>query len=286
MELSRWRVCGRIVVLAACLLSGTARAEEGADLGAEARDPTASVTMLQFRVDHVASFHNLEDADQTTFILQPVIPFAWGEQRHIARITLPYVVEGPDWGLLAEEQADAATGNATPPNYVPTEDKTGLGDTALFDFMVYDAPWEGRYFVGLSATLPTATDPALGSEKWSLGPAAGAIVKSGELMLGGIALSNFSVAGDSDRDDISTLTFQPFGSYGLGDGWSVELSEIAYNYDLKAGKWTSIPLGGRVAKMTKAGKVPLRLFVDAEYNFADSVVAPEWTFRFAVVPLL
>ncbi len=37
--------------------------------------------------------------------------------------------------------------------------------------------------------------------------------------------------------------------------------------------------------MTKFGKQPVRMFAEAEYNFADSRVAPEWTFRVAIVPL-
>ena len=286
MALDRRWVCSGVIALVALIFSSKSQAAEDADLAAQARDPTASITMLQMRIDYVSDFHNLPDADQTRFVLQPIIPFKIGDQRHIARITLPYTLAGPDWGLLAEEQAREETGNTIPPNYVPTADKTGLGDTAAFDFLVYDAPWSGRYFVGLSAILPTATDPALGSEKWALGPAAGAIVTSGDLMLGGIILSNFSVAGADDRDDISTLTLQPLASYGLKKGWSVELSEITYNYDLESGQWTSIPLGARVAKLGKLGKLPCRFYVDAEYNFADSTVSPEWTYRFAVVPLL
>jgi hypothetical protein len=234
-------------------------------------------------VSHNPNFHNLEGADQTRFVLMPVIPFKTGKLQHIARITLPYVAAGPDWGALAEEDQ----GNAIPPNYVPTQDKTGLGDTALFDLLIFPAPWKGgRIAAGLSALLPTATDPALGTEKWSLGPAVGGLVQSGKLLAGGILLANFSIAGASDRDDVRTLTFQPFGSYGLDKGWSVELSEMMFNYDFNSGQWGSLPLGARVGKMTKWGKLPVRLYGDVEYNFADSGVAPEWTFRFAVVPLL
>lgn len=272
------------LALAFTSILASARADE--DLAAAARDPTAPVTQLQVRADHVSGYHNLPGADQTRFVLQPVIPFNVGERPHIARITVPYVAAGPDWAGLSATDTDA-TAVALPPNFVPTEDQTGLGDTSIFDFMMFDSPWyQGRLALGVSAILPTATDPALGSEKWSLGPAAGTVARLGDLTLGAIALANFSVAGKSDRDEVSALTIQPIGSYGLSNGWSLELSEISYNYDFKQGKWSTVPLGGRVAKLVQFGERSVRFYVDAEYNFADSAVAPEWTYRFAVVPLL
>ena len=255
----------------------------GEDLAQQARNPTASLTMLQIVGSYNSSFYNLEGADQTRFVLMPVIPFKTGKLQHIARVTLPYVADGPDWGTLAAGDP----GDALPPNLVPTADKTGLGDTALFDLLIFPAPWKGgRIAAGITAILPTASDPALGTEKWSLGPAFGGLVQSGKLLAGGIVLANFSVGGASDRDDVRVLTVQTFGSYGLANAWSVELSEMMFNYDFNSSRWTSLPLGGRLGKMTKMGKLPVRLYADAEFNFADKGVAPRWTFRFAFVPLL
>lgn len=287
-------MCTRVVIswaLIGLLGVGIGMAEEekagGEDLAQQARDPTGSLTMLQIRVDHVNSFHNLEGADETRIVLQPIIPFKLGNQQHIARITLPYVVAGPDWGTLSEEAAsDSVDGGSLPPNYVPTEDKTGLGDTGLFDFLIFNAPWKGRLALGISAIIPTATDPALGTGKWSLGPAAGALVQSDKILAGVIALSNFSFAGDSDRDNVQMLSIQILGSYGLSGGWSLELSEITYNYDFHTDRWTTVPFGLRVGKLAQIGKTPVRFYGDVEYNFADSAVASEWTYRFAVVPLL
>ena len=61
---------------------------------------------------------------------------------------------------------------------------------------------------------------------------------------------------------------------------------MAYNYDFKSDRWGALPLGGRVGKLVTLGSLPVRSYADVEYNFADSSVAPDWTFRFAVVPLL
>lgn len=282
-------VSARVVLTVALLLlmSATAQAQQqqagSQDLAQQARNPTASLTMFQVLLNYTPSFHNLPDANMTSITLQPVIPFTTGKLRHVARITLPYVANSPDWGTLAEEDQ----GNALPPNYVPTEEVNGLGDMSLFDLLIFPAPWKGgRIAAGVSAIIPTATDPALGTEKWSVGPAVGGLVQAGKFLGGGIVLTNFSFAGKSDRDNVQMMTLQPFASYGLGNGWSVETSMMMINYDFNTKTWTSVPLGGRIGKMVAFGKLPVRFFGEAEYNLADTGVTPKWTFRFAIVPLL
>ncbi len=256
--------------------------EKPANLASEARDPTASVTAFQIRYDLVSSFHNLPDATQGSIVLQPVIPWKLAGKPHVGRVTLGYTTSGPDWGDLAL----AAEAGNLPPNYVPPADKTGLGDLALVDFFIFDAPWSGRWGIGPALVVPTASDPALGSEKWSIGPAAVGIYRKGDLQLGLLGQGLFSIAGDSDRDDLNVISFQPFGGYGFAGGWSVGLSDMKFNYNLDAKQWVAASLGGRLEKLVQFGKLPTRLFVDVEYQFVDSIVAPEWTYRFSVVPLL
>jgi hypothetical protein len=255
-------------------------AEKSEDLAAAARDPTASVTAFAIRYDFITGFHNLDGADQQQLTLQPIIPWKLGDQKHIARVTLPYVTSGPDWGIIAEEAA-----GGLPPNYVPTAKKEGLGDTAAVDLLIFDTSW-GRQGIGGAIIMPTASDPALGSEKWSIGPAYVAITKKDNFQGGFLAQWLFSVAGKSDRDDINTLSLQPFGGFGFDGGWSVQNSEMVFNYDFENNKWASLPLGLRVEKLVTIGKLSARLYVDYEYNFNDSDVAPKSLFRFAFVPLL
>jgi hypothetical protein len=268
-----------VLVLSSGQAAG-ADAAGGESIAAAARDPTAPVTAFQIQYRYTSSFHNLPDADQGSLVLQPIVPWKWGEQRHITRVTVPYVTSGPDWGQLADS---AATG--IPPNFTPTGKQEGLADIAAVDLLIFDADW-GRWGVGAATVLPTASDPALGSEKWSVGPAFVAITTKGAWQMGALAQWLVSVAGESDRDDVNTLTLQPFGGYGFGKGWSVQLSEAVYNYDIERGRLTSIPLGLRVEKLVQIGDLPVRLYAEYEYNFKDSEVSPENIFRIAVVPLL
>lgn len=253
--------------------------EKVVSLAEQARDPTASLTAFAIRYDYVDSFYNLTDADQGQIVLQPIIPWKWGEQKHIARVTASYVTNAPDWGLLAEDAA-----NGTPPNYVPTEDQEGLADTAAVDLLIFDTSW-GRQGIGAAIIIPTASDPALGSEKWSIGPAYVAITKFDDVSAGFLAQWLFSVAGKDDRDDLNSFSLQPFAGYGFGDGWSVQLSEMNFNYDLEASRWNSLPLGGRIEKFVTIGGLPARVYLEYEHNFQDSGVAPADTIRIAFVPL-
>ena len=268
------------IMLLLILNVAAAAEEKGKSLAEQARDPTASLTAFAIRFDYIDSFHKLPNADQSQVVLQPIIPWKWGNQRHIARLTAAYVTSGPDWGILAEE-----TANAPPPNYVPTAKQEGLADIAAVDLLIFDTSW-GRQGVGAAVIMPTASDPALGSEKWTIGPAYVAITKFGEVSAGSLAQWLFSVAGKDDRDDVNSISVQPFAGYGFGDGWSVQLSDMNFNYDLKRDRWNNVPLGGRIEKLVTIGKLAARLYVEYEHNFADNEVAPENTIRIAFVPLL
>ena len=267
--------------LLALMLTPAAFAEEqGQSLAEKARDPTASLTAFAIRFDSITKFHNLPGADQSQFVLQPIIPWKWGEQIHIARLTVPYVAKAPDWGLLAEQ---AAAG--LPPNYVPTDQQKGLADMAAVDVMIFNTSW-GRQGFGAAIVMPTASDPALGTEKWSIGPAYVAITKFGPVSAGFLAQWLVSVAGDKDRDDVNSFGLQPFGGYGFGDGWSVQLSDMNFNYDVKNGRWNSIPLGVRMEKLVTIGNLAARLYAEYEHNFQDNDVAAANTIRIGFVPLL
>ncbi|MBJ6761701.1 hypothetical protein JGU66_13070 [Myxococcaceae bacterium JPH2] len=59
---------------------------------------------------------------------------------------------------------------------------------------------------GGTFALPTASDLRLGAGKLSLGPSALGVYTHGPLVAGLLATQVFSVAGDSERSDVSILT--------------------------------------------------------------------------------
>lgn len=64
----------------------------------------------------------------------------------------------------------------------------------------------------------------------------------------------FSVAGESDGDDVNSVTIQPFASYGLGNTWSLGTSFMAFNCNVEQSKWASLP------RMINARQIPLRVW--------------------------
>jgi hypothetical protein len=204
-------------------LTGERAAAADEDLAAQARDPTAAITAFQIRYDWTASLHNLPNQDLGTVVVQPVIPFKIGEQRHIARITASYVTNAPDLAGLG----GSIDQNPIPPNYIPTSNVRGLGDTSVVDVMLFDRDW-GRIGFGGALSVPTASNSALGTGKWWLGPAVVGIGRGGKWQSGLLGMGLFSFAGQSSRQSVSALTPQPFASYALGGNWSVGLSDVSY----------------------------------------------------------
>ena len=154
----------------------------------------------------------------------------------------------------------------------------------MVDVLIFPTAW-GRQGFGGALVMPTASDPALGSEKWSIGPAYVAITKIEKFQGGFLLQWLVSIEGEKERDDINSLTIQPFGGFGFEGGWSLNTSEMVFNYSFETSQWTSVPLGIRLEKLVKVGNLSARLYVDFEHNFADRGVAPENTIRFAFVPL-
>ena len=69
--------------------------------------------------------------------------------------------------------------------------------------------------------MPTASEDELGSGKWSLGPSFDYEYESGRWFAGAIAMQLWSVAGDSDRKDVSMLIVKPFVYYSLNENWNL-----------------------------------------------------------------
>lgn len=182
-----------------------------------------------------------------------------GGTNNIARLTLPYVTENGDG-------------------------ETGLADTTLFNLVAFDRSW-GRFGIGAVALLPTG-DEGVGAGKWALGPAFG-FAAQGEGVLWGLFNQNlFTVDERFGGPDVNVSTFQPLLTAQLGQGWSVGASEMTFVYDWDANEFTSLPLGVKVAKLTRLSGVPLQFTANYERNFYDEGFGPEDTVSFIVKVLL
>jgi hypothetical protein len=78
--------------------------------------------------------------------------------------------------------------------------------------------------------LPTATDTALGTGKWGVGPSAVALRQDGPWTYGLLTNHLWSFAGDGHRPDVNNTFLQPFLAYNTPTGFGVTLqTESTYS---------------------------------------------------------
>jgi hypothetical protein len=195
--------------------------------------------------------------------VQPVVPFRVGENWNvITRTILPIIYQ---------------------PTLAPgVGDVFGLGDLNPTFFLSPAKSGKLIWGIGPTLTFPTATDDALGSGKWSAGPAAVLLTMQGPWVFGALANNQWSFAGDGGRADVNALLIQPFVNYNLPDGWYItSVPIITANFE-GDNAWT-IPVGGGGGKIVKAGKLPLNLQLQAFWNAKKPAVAgADWSMRFNV----
>lgn len=244
--------------LAACAAHAQQGGESVEKVAAELANPLAPVTTLAAQVR--AEFGNgPQDQTHYTVRLQPSFfkPLP-GNAAFLLRTILPFrAIDFPG-------RVD------------------GVGDLTLVPYYVPDIT--RKVFVGYGASLgiPTASNDLLGSGKWTAGPAVIFAVTGQPLTWGALAQHAWSVAGPAERANLSVTTVQPFATYLLGGGWSLNLtSESSYNWQARTGSGWTIPLTAGVSRVVEFG--------GRYVNFGAAVVgypkkpdfAPDWELRFA-----
>ena len=144
---------------------------------------------------------------------------------------------------------------------------TGLGDINLFDIFLLSQS-DIQFGVGPLITLPTATDPSLGTGKWQGGLAAVAVSATKARLLGALVQWQHSFAGQSDRPTTQSLTVEPFGIFNLPGGWYIRSTGI-WTFDLQHGSYY-IPVGLGGGKAWKSGSTIYNAFIEPQYSVAHS----------------
>ncbi|HEY9643489.1 MAG TPA: hypothetical protein V6C57_23575, partial [Coleofasciculaceae cyanobacterium] len=166
------------------------------------------------------------------------------------------------------------------PELAPGVDSTfGLGDIFYQGFFSPKNSSSFTWGIGPAALLPTATDQVLGTGKWSIGPAAVGLVTSGPIVAGALVNNVWSVAGDSDRSDVSLLTLQPFFNYNFPGGWYINTSPIITANWLAAGEQWTVPIGGGFGRVFKIGRQPINASIGAYWNAVRPEGGADWTLR-------
>ena len=76
--------------------------------------------------------------------------------------------------------------------------------------------------LGFDLGFPTATEDILGTGKWLAGPSGLGVYLGRKWKIGALVQHYWDYAGDSDRDDLNVISFQPFGGYGFAGDKALE----------------------------------------------------------------
>lgn len=260
-------------LLAACTaLPAVARAgaaededAEAAELAKELQNPVASLISVPIQNNWDFGIGR-ENAMRYTANVQPVIPFSLGEQWNLITRTIVPVI-------YAEEPVEGFG------------DKAGLGDIVQSFFLSPKQPVGGWILGGGPAFLyPSATDDALGTEKFGLSPTIVVLRQQNGWTYGALSNHLWSVAGAGGRQDVNATFLQPFVSYTTKTFTTFGVNTES-TYDWQNEQWT-VPLNATVAQLVKIANQPIQLTLGARYYADRPARGPDWGLRFAVTFLL
>jgi len=255
----------------AALESGTASLEE---VGRQLSNPVGSVWNLVVQNNYSLNKGDITDDHKGQWLMtfQPVLPVPLTE----------------DWNLITRPVLPVVS-SPIPQFGGGWDRETGIGDLALMSLLSPADPRGLIWGLGPSFLFPTASKEVLGSDKYSIGPAAVGLFLNEKWVAGVLVQQWWSYAGDGDRQGVSQMALQYFLYRFLPNRWQVGLGSPIINANWKApsgDKWT-LPLGLGVAKTILIGRMPFQ--IQAEFSYA--VVHPDtygqrWNFRISLKPVI
>lgn len=256
------------------LFSYTAQAEEkvltAEEAAKELANPNTPLASLNFKSQFRLFDGGLPNADGQsgyTLLFQPSLPFPLDNGG--------LVFFRPAIPIIASQPIPGGSGFI---------EESGMGDI-VFDLAYAPKRDDGLLVAyGIVSSLPTATNDALGSDRFTLGPEIlyGKLTK--DYVLGVFPNHQWSIGGSGNKD-ISLTTIQVFASVLPGGGWNYG-SAPTLNYDWKSEQWT-VPLNFNFGKTIIWDKTPWKLSMEINYYVerADAF-APEWMIGFNITPVV
>jgi hypothetical protein len=245
----------------------SAKANDSADLAKKLANPVAALISVPIQYNQDEKLGPTEAGAKSYLNIQPVIP-----------LTL-----NPDWNVITRTIVPLIDLTDFP---VAGSSESGLGDVSASQFFSPKKPTSSGWIWGAGPVelLPTASNKALGTGKWGLGPTLVVLKQDGPVTFGLLANHIWSVAGDSDRASVNSTFVQPFLSIITKTKTTFGINTES-TYDWQANAW-SVPVNLTVSQLLKAGPQILQVTVGARYWATSPANGPNgWGWRAAVTLL-
>jgi opacity protein-like surface antigen len=229
------------------------------DLAKQSQNPIADLVSVPFQ-----SNTNFNEAPfgrtQEVLNIQPVVPL------HISA----------DWNLISRTIVPVIS----QPDPILDRNTNGIGD--ITEELFFSPLHSGALIWGAGPvfTIPSATDPILGTGRVLLGPTIVLLTTPGHWVIGVLANNQWSVGGNPLRPSVNEFLAQPFINYNMAHGWFLTTSPIiTANWLAAPGQQWVVPVGGGFGRVFKIGDQPVNASIQAYYNAINPTGAPNWQLR-------
>lgn len=227
-------------------------ANEAAELAKKLANPIANLISVPFQNN---TFYGMGSYNGTQNIMnfQPVIPVKLNENWNvITRVIVPIVTQ---YNLTGENTSQSGLSDITASAFFsPSHTHNGL-----------------TWGVGPAFLIPTATDSYIGTGKFGIGPTAVVLKQANGFTYGALVNQIWSIAGQSDRSNVSQLFAQPFFIYNWKSGAGIGLvGSITQNWETQKNTTSiAVPFTG----ITKFGKQIIQLAVGPQIPVSGTPLA-------------
>ena len=238
---------------------GGGSAEPSEDLQKASQNPIADLVSVPFQSNTNFDTGPFNRA-QEILNIQPVVPM------HLNN----------DWNVISRTIIPVIS----QPSPVFDSNTNGIGDITQSLFLSPAHPGELIWGVGPVFTIPSASDPILGTGRVLFGPTAVFLTTPGHWVLGVLLNNQWSVGGNPLRPSVNTFLAQPFLNYNLAHGWYLTTSPIiTSNWLAASGQQWTVPIGGGFGRVFKVGDQPVNAQIAAYYNALRPTGTSDWQLR-------
>ena len=241
-------------------------AAKAQELAKKLSNPIANLISFPIQMNFDYGYGADGSGYKSVTLIQPVVPISLGRDWNVlSRSILPLTYQ-------SHVDSDGSEG--------------GLGDWTQSFFFSPKAPTKGGIIWGVGPVfmLPTATDDALGTGKWSAGPTFIVLTQKSGWTVGMLANQLWSFAGSTDRPSVNKLFLQPFVAFSTKKAMTFTLNtESTYDWKNSTDRWL-VPINLSASQIIKVGNQIVSLQGGLRYWAESPANGPSGLgFRFVVV---